>query len=170
MDKDEFDAIVARLNDVSGVISQLDPAVRAEAFTLLKPYVVGGDSPAGSVPEDTPLHANRGKALKQDAIDALLDEHASDTPVENGLLIAAILYAKHGKGPFAVKEFTALADEYSLAMPGQFHKSLGPVRRDDADIFRKVKNGWQITIAGEKWLKATYGVSQGSEPHLEGDK
>lgn len=165
MDEHQYKERVERLHEVNAVITKLDPAIRTEAFGLLKPYVTGGVvPPSGAKDEDggEPGGAGAAGAAGLD-VDELLDKHASDKPVENGLLIAAIFYSHYGKGPYAVKEFNQFANEHNLVMPDQFHKTIGPAKRDGDKIFRKVPDGWQITVHGENWLKSTYSVTRGNE-------
>jgi hypothetical protein len=160
MDKKGYDETVKRLRAVNQEVSKLDPAIRGEAWDLLKPYVIGAPVPS---------HGDGGTGARAPAkqprdldVRTLLDEHASDDgPIENGLLVAAILYGTYGDGPFEPKEFKAVGDEHRLLMP-IMHNFLPRTKRDEKKIFRKTRGGWVITLDGAKWLTATYGVKRGT--------
>jgi hypothetical protein len=173
LNEDQYKQTVERLRTVNGVIKQLDPALRAEAFEILRPYIsqtrADEARDEGAARKTTRRRARRnGEAGQQLGIDALLDEHAGDVAAQNGFLIAAIFYAQYGKGPYEVKEFRSFADEHRLLFPEQFNNQVGKAKRDGARVFRKVKDGWQITTHGEKWLGEIYSVSRGTQAKPDG--
>jgi hypothetical protein len=173
VNEDQYNQTVARLRTVNDVIKELDPALRAEALEILRPYIsqAGADDAAdeGEARETTTRakRSNREAGEKLD-IKALLDEHAGDVAAQNGFLIAAILYAQYGTGPYEVKELRRFADEHNLLFPEQFNNQVGKAKRDGQRVFRKVKDGWQITVHGEKWLRETYKVSRGTQAKPDG--
>jgi len=162
----EYKEVVERLRAVNEVIKDLEPAVQEAAVAILRPYLVGDGAPTPAARTDAgnqtpPAVTPTGSGID---IEALLDEHAGDSATENGFLVAAIFYAQYGKGPYEVKELKRFADEHALLFPEQFHKSVGKVKRDGANVFRKVTGGWQITTHGEKWMRKTFHVSRGTQP------
>jgi hypothetical protein len=65
MDETYFDERVKRLQQISAVVSTLDPAIRSEAFDMLKGYVTGED--VGTPPPKPRAASTRGnrKPTKQ---------------------------------------------------------------------------------------------------------
>ncbi len=168
MDQMQFETIADRLKRVDGVIRDLAPTLQAEAVRVLMPYVINDsaeeDGQVGTDASDNGDRRAAGPAVDEDRI---VETHASDVANDNAFLAAAILYSRYGKGPFAAKEFKQIGLEQSLVMPEQIHKTFGRVRKDGDRILRKVQEGWLITVAGEAWLRETYGVTRGSRPRAE---
>lgn len=175
MDKKTFDETAKRLKEANQVLAKLDPAIREDAWGVLKPYVTGrpgAASPGGARGGGGSGAGNGGGGSgggggEGPDIRALLDEHATDdNPTENGLLVAAILYATYGDGPYEPKELTAIGEEHRLRMP-ILHNFLPRTKREEKKVFRKTKGGWVITLDGAKWLQATYGVTRGTQEKPE---
>ncbi len=164
MDEGQYQETVKRLEAVNAVIKGLDPAVRDRALQILTPYVTGQPGGRGGGNSGGEGGDEEGGLVTDAAVDALLDAHKSDNASDNGLLIAAIFYSRYGKGPYEVKEFKRFGDQQDLLFPDQFHKTVGKRKTDEGNaIFRKVSNGWQITVNGEKWLRDTYKVGRGNQ-------
>jgi hypothetical protein len=169
MDDAEFEASVKRLKAVNKVIEGVDPAIRADAFKLLQTYVLGKSS--GGEDIDGAHNGRNGgpatQALDDESIQNLIDEHMSDVATENGILVTAIFYSMHGRGPFEVKELSGFAATHGVLFPDQFHKTVAKRKHDGNNIVRKVVGGYLITASGEAFLKQAYGVSRGTQPKPE---
>ena len=170
MDENAFDQTVERLKKANAVIDKLDPAIRSDAFALLRDYVVGGD--AGDRGRgrggggDPKVGQEKRAPLAPDATeDALVERYESDKDFENALLCLAIVYKRHGRGPYPNWDpLKNVASHYSLEIPKALHMTFKTLKRDDQIVLRKQADGWKITPSGEKWLKTTYGVGRGKEP------
>lgn len=164
MDQDAFADTVKRLHEADEVIKKLDPAIRAEAFGILKPYVTAG---ALTDDEDTFEEDEKPKRKKpagQLDLDALVEEHESDKDHENALLALAVYYARHGKGPFEMSALKDIADELKLTIPNRTDTFFKGHKRNGREVLRKQTDGWKIMPSGETWLKETYGVTKGKTP------
>lgn len=169
MDEQEYNQTVERLNEVNKVIEGLDASIRADAFKLLKPYVA-----AGAVTDDEDDTEEEGETPKKQTakrsaggsvdFDELIETHESDTDYENALLALAIVYARHGKGPYALSLIKGAADEFNLTIPARLDMTFKTLKRDEKEVLRKQADGWKVTPSGETWLKATYGVTRGKQP------
>lgn len=169
-----FEASVARLKAVNDVVKGLDPAIRAGAFELLQPYVLGDSRRGGRGEGDDAgggTHDGNGdiavQALDDEAIQGLIDEHMSDVATENGVLVTAIFYSLYGRGPFEVKELSGFATTHGVLFPEQFHKTVAKRKHDGNNIVRKIAGGYLVTASGEAHLKQTYGVSRGTQSKPE---
>lgn len=163
MDEHAFDQIVERLKKANAVIEKLDPAIRADAFELLRGYVAGGKvpPPEDDTSDDTDVDDVPGPDADEDE---LISKFESEKDHENALLALAIVLKRYGKGPFKLKVVRDVADELNLTIPERVDVTFNGLKRDDAEVFRKQAGGtWKIMPGGEKWLKKTYGVSRGKQ-------
>src|SRR5688572_13049981 len=101
MEKTTFNETAKRLQEVDGLIKKLDPAIRADAFALLKGYVTGGraadKSSTSTEKESTSSTGTKPERTSGELdVDALVEEHESDTDWENALLALAVYYARYG--------------------------------------------------------------------------
>jgi hypothetical protein len=184
MDETQFKERVKRLGEINSVISKLDPAIRGEAFDVLKPYVSDDDTgkatrkPRSAAPRGQGATAKKSPAKKPatprgpvvaepvEGEDELLEKHMSDADHENAMLAVAILYARHGRGPFQMSNITGVAKQYNLNTPARLDMFFKSAKRGEAKalVIRKQADGWKIMPGGEKWLKETYGVKMGRSP------
>jgi hypothetical protein len=165
MDEAALNEIVGRLKKVNGIISKLDPAIRAEAFELLAPYVAGGeateDEPAEGDGEGGAANRKRGVVIDYDM---LTEKFESDKDADNAMLSLAICLDRHGRGPFRMSQIKDVAQEFSLSVADRLDMTFKGAKRDGKDVLRKQSDGWKITPSGETWLKTTYGVTRGKKP------
>ena len=144
MDKGQFSQAVERLKQVNDVIEKLDPAIRADAFKLLSPYVGAGKI---QTPEDPPQDQPGDEDEKQpppgpDADeDELVERFESDTDSENALLALGIALKRYGRGPYALAAVKGVADALNLDVPKRLDKTFGGLKRDGNELFRKAV-GW----------------------------
>jgi hypothetical protein len=169
MDEPTYNDCVARLNSVNAVISKLDPAIRSDAFALLKPYVTDVTSGRGGEAmddEDDRDGAGTG-AVASGATDdeRLVEKFESDKEFENALLALAIFYGRHGRAQFTMATIRGIAREFNLDIPDRVDVTLSGMKREGNKLLRKQANGdFKVTPGGETWLKSTYGVTKGKQP------
>jgi hypothetical protein len=186
MDESSFKERVRRIQEINYVVSKLDPAIRGEAFEMLKGYVTGGDAdePSRKGRQQSATRATNGKqtgrsptkkvatpkgpivAEPVEGEDELLEKHLSDADHENAMLAVAILYARHGRGPFKIAHVAGVAKQYNLNVPARLDMFFKTAKRGDPKslVMRKLAEGWKIMPSGEAWLKDTYGVRMGRTP------
>jgi hypothetical protein len=179
--EEQFREQVTRLHAVNREIAKLDPAIRASAFALLEPYIAEVGN-IGLSAERKSASAGQ-KAARQSARprrqaselpvvsategeEALLEAHLSDADHENAMLALAILYSRHGRGPYQLAHISAVAKQFHLNVPVRLDMSFKKAKRGDQNalVLRRQADGWKIMPSGETWLKATYGVSLGRSP------
>ncbi len=183
MNETHFKESVKRIQEIDNVVSKLDPAIRGEAFALLKGYVTGDDATTrppngGQLPATGAIHTTqirkpppkkpappKGLAAVEpaDGEDELLEKHLSDADHENAMLAVAILYARHGRGPFKMVHITGVANQHNLNVPARLDMFFKSAKRGESKalVIRRVADGWKIMPGGEAWLKETYGVAMG---------
>lgn len=182
MDETQFNERVRRLEQINGVVSKLDPAIRGEAFDVLKAYV--SDDDRGKTRKAATGGGTNGTAARKsparkpatpkapvvakpvEGEEELLEANLSETDHENAMLVLAILYARHGRGPFQMVHITAVARQYNLNVPARLDMFFRSAKRGESKalVIRKMAEGWKIMPGGETWLKETYGVKMGRDP------
>ena len=105
MDRKAFTDLAKRLEEVNGVVEKLDPAIRQDAFSLLKPYIdavsvapSGGGKTAEIGSDSSPEEA----ALDLNDAELFFTTHEGGKPAENAYLAAAYLYGQYGASPFSL--------------------------------------------------------------------
>ena len=93
----------------------------------------------------------------------MVERYASDKDHENALLALAVYYARHGKGPLALKDIKTIGgDEMNLDLPNRLDRAFADMKRDGQLVMRKAADGtWKVMPSGEKWLRTAYGVTKG---------
>ncbi len=176
MDEAEFKEAAKRLEQVNAVVSRLDPAMRDEAWTILRGYVSGQTHEANPPDGKGPPKKGSPKASKKapkkpppsspppdSSEEELIERFESDVDAENLSLVLAIFYRRHGRGPVTTATLKMLAAGLDIDVPDRPDMTL---KRRKAHI-RKQGDGWKITPGGESWLKETYGVKRGKAPLSE---
>lgn len=186
MDEGHFKERAKRIQEINNVVSKLDPAIREEAFDMLKGYVTGEDvvTPPPKQGKASAAGGTSGTQTRRSPVkkpttpkspvvvepgeseDELLEKHLSDADHENAMLAVAILYARHGRGPFKIAHITGVAQQYNLNVPARLDMFFKSAKRGEpkALVIRKLADGWKIMPGGEAWLKETYGVKMGRRP------
>jgi hypothetical protein len=158
VDAARYKQLKKRILDVNVVVSTLDPAIRAQAFALMKPYLSsqpnGGDSE-----EKAKLAEQEREAAPLDA--AALTAPTDGTPAENIVLIAAHLYSKYGTEPFTVAEVKKLGDDFGLTVPNRVANSLKTAKHCGKKLFQKVGKHFRPTVHGEATFRSEYRVTGG---------
>src|SRR5579864_4214454 len=117
MESEEFNERVKKLEEVNKVITQLDPAIREQAFSLLKSYVTGSQAD-----EESPGNGKNGAEEEaQSSIDTddavgFFSKHPDGKPSDNALICVAYLYGQYGTSAFAVADLRAVGDSAGLTL------------------------------------------------------
>jgi|GEM_PF-1587636 len=165
MNKQQYEVAIERLKSVNQVIEGLDPAIRADAFKVLEPYVVGKPMPAGG---DNGIGSGNG--LVEDPPDdggqldksAYFEKYGSDRPGKNVLPIAGWIYARQGTDPFTAKQdIFDLAEEVGLVVSERPDKILRSAKDGSNKLFKSAGHGKLApTVTGETHLRKAYGVKK----------
>jgi hypothetical protein len=165
MDSQRFNERVKKLQELNKVITQLDPAIREQAFALLKSYVTGSQ-----VDEEVPDNGQNGAdEVTQSSVDtddaaAFFSKHPDGKPSDNALVCAAYLYGQYGAAPFSAADLRAVGDSAGLTLPERLDMTLRQARRENKALFQKVgKDQFKPTVHGEQFLKSAYSVKKGSK-------
>jgi len=159
LDDQAFKELVKRIQEANSVISKLDPAIRAEAFSLLKPYMTGH---SGRVSHAFDEKEKDKVATADENAEAFFSKHDAKTPAENALLVAAYLYSLDGSEPFSIDEIREIAKDAGITIPERVDMTLANAKREGKALFRRVgKGNFKATVHGETFFKTSYNVTKG---------
>jgi hypothetical protein len=167
MDSASFEDTVKRLKEVDAVVTKLDPAIRGDAFSLLKSYVTGGVVRA-EAPGRTPPGASNG-GVEAEAIDLtdaenFFTEHEGGKPAENAYLTVAYLYSQYGASPFSIDDVRAVANHAGLTLPERVDVTLAGAKKSGKQLFKRAGRGrLQPNVHGETYLRNTFDIARGTK-------
>jgi hypothetical protein len=157
MTPNQYEGRVERLNQVNDVISKLDPAIRVEAFALLKPSILGGATESH--------HADSGAGSDPTGPAELFGKHTDAKPAENAVLAAAYLFRKYGAVPFKASEVNDVAADVGVTVPDRCDKTLQMAARAGKSLFRALGSGtFKVTSNGAMYFKSEFGITPGKTP------
>lgn len=174
MAKDRIREVEAKLKQISQVVSELDPAIRAQAFELLArlyfPPLPGPQDARGGDKKELRQRGDSGsgKDLDHPGRDTLFTSFEHNKPADNVKLIVAWLYSQYGVFPITgslIKENAA-----SLTVPERPDMTMRNSKDDGKRLFRKKGAGFQLTVHGEELMKKTYSVKKGTKPVPQEDE
>ncbi len=161
MDEKTFKELAGRLKKASVVIEKLDPVIREDAWKMLRPFVRPDAKDSGSIRSENGGAGGEGPPPPDSSEDDLIEKFESEKEAENLYLTLAILYKRHGKGPFSLDVIRAAGTSLNLSLPERPDTTL---RNSTRKVVRKQGNGYKVQPGGEKWLKEKYGVAKGKQP------
>jgi hypothetical protein len=132
MDEKKYNETVERLTKVNKVIAGLDPAIRADAFGLLKGYVTGsgaavdggggGGGGAGGGGGGTPADTSSAEAFVR--------TQPLDKPSDAVYAIVAWWFSQYGSAPITRENIEALATQIGVTLPNRPDSTLAKAKKD----------------------------------------
>jgi hypothetical protein len=168
MDSKAYEEAVKRLGEVNGVITKLDPAIRQDAFSLLKPYIQSGNIVASQLTSERGNGGSNG-AEEDGAVDLSETEqffttHEGGKPSENAYLSVAYLYSQYGAQPFSLDDVREVANQAGLTLPDRVDVTLAGAKKSGKPLFKRAGRGkLQPNVHGETYLRNTYGIAKGNK-------
>lgn len=160
LDEKGFKELVKKLEEINAVIGKLDPAIRSEAFSLLKPYLGTGHALHGS-------SSSKGTAAHAEGVDdaeAFFTKHPEGKPADNAVLVAAYLYSQYGSQPFTVTEVREVAQEVGITIPAHPAMTFKQNQRKGKALFQHVGGDrFKPTVHGEAYFKTTLALKKGTK-------
>jgi hypothetical protein len=137
----------------------LDPAIREQAFELIKGYITAERD--GAAPSGSKVTRHKKTALGSDP-EAFFAQYNNGKPSENTRLIAAFFYREYGPVAFSISDVRRMASETGLAVPERMDMSLKTARAGGKSLFQAAGRGrYRPTVHGEAYMRDTYHVSRG---------
>lgn len=174
VEKHDFDQIVRKLREINAVIKDLDPAIREQAFALLRPYVDVERSKVAPIQMDRDETNGAGTTVNQPLISeeetaSFLSEHAVGKPADNVKAIGALIFSEFGTAQFTPADVIRIADETGVMVPDRVDVTLQGAAHNKNRLFTKVRSGiYKPTIHGQKYFQEFYGVTKGTRNMPQG--
>jgi hypothetical protein len=167
VDQTQFDERVSRIQKIGQIIEKLPIEIRAEAFGLLKVYVIENASSDDDAPE-----VDQDAASDVDASgSSLFSKHTHDKPADNVRLTVAYLFEQFGSEPFTVAEIESIAADVGITVPSRVDMTLRGATDDGKQLFVSAGRGkFKPTVHGEIYLKDTYKVKKGAQTRSKAGK
>jgi hypothetical protein len=188
MDDPTFDNIAERLRKVNELIETLDPAIRADAFLILRPYVAGNadqdsddetQSQQAARKKRQPKKRGTSPPSRQTAakpkrtavvVDASAEEFVRSQDISEPHLtvraIAAWWFSQYGSTAITNADLRAIADQIGVTLPQRPDMSLKrSANANGKPIFRSGGKGKLVPTAphGELYFQEEYGVKKGTK-------
>lgn len=159
MDETQYKERVNRLEEVNKIIEKLDPAIREQAFALLKPYITGLKHSAHDENEDGEAGGGASPSAEE-----FFSKHEHGKPADNAMLLAAYQYSQYGSAPFSIEEMKNLATDVGVTIPERLDMTYTAAKREGKSLFKKISKGnFKLTVHGEGYLKQTFQVTKGKK-------
>lgn len=163
-----YEDTIKRLQEINGVISKLDPAIRQDAFSLLKSYVAGQGLPAAGQVRQQGDNGSEGGGEDGDIdlsdAEQFFTTHEGGKPSENAYLCVAYLYSQYGAAPFSLEDVRAVANQAGLTLPDRVDVTLAGAKKSGKPLFKRAGRGkLQPNVHGETYLKTTFNVAKGTK-------
>lgn len=164
MASDKIKDATEKLLEINQIITKLDPAIRSSAFDILAPLIFEEEAEAGQKPGGG---QKKHKTINTADKEKFLSSFEHDRPKDNVLLIAAWLYSQYGVFPITKALMDEEASNAGQTVPERPDNTMRTAKQKGKNLFRQKNSGWQLTVAGEAYLKATYTVKKGNKPAPE---
>lgn len=162
MDDKTFKDRVSKLQEVNSVIAKLDPSIRAEAFLVLKDYVLGSKKGVHAAAEPQDDGGDNGSAPEMEDFFKTIDDKK---PSDNALAVAAYFFSQHGKVPISLQVVKDIAADAGIAVPDRIDMTLASAQKGGKKFFNKAGRGsFTPTVHGITYFKDTYNVRPGKKP------
>ncbi len=142
----------APLDELTRMISKLDPSTRSSVAKVLRLCLEMVASDAAGRTSARAVTA----AVTSTPRARIVRGQRGMTPGDNVLFCAAQLYQERGAAPVSVKDIKDRALQLGLTLPTTPSNTLRFVKQDERPMFTCNENGWELTRAGEKYMRETY--------------
>ena len=163
MDQKEFAQRAARLEKIAKVLEQLPSEIRADAFALLKEFVIDQD-PSKPAADGGSRQKEKSGGAETATQEAFFSKFNHDKAADNVRLIAAWHYGEYGTSPFTAEDVQKIADEVGVTVPNRIDMTLTSAKEKGKLLFTKAGRGqFKPTVHGEAALKAKYQIKKGTK-------
>lgn len=165
MNRATYEAMVGRLQEVNAVVETLDESIRADAFSILRPYVDGKS--AGKVKHEEE-DADTGDASEESVDTSSAEAFVRSQkdvrkPAEAAKAIAAWWFGEYGSAAIKKEDIKRIAGEIGVTIPGRPDNTLRALKSAGKPVYRVSKRGAFVPTAphGELFFQNEYKVKKG---------
>ena len=177
MSNDQFDGLLKQMPKIAKAVKAFESeAVQALAFQAMMVAIGNDGGTVGNRPDSPPPEQKRNSPNKSSPQHTTTEDLASffesfdhSKPAENVKLIVAWLYSLYGVFSITKADIQDLADSAGLTVAPRSDNTMRQAKAKGRALFTQQGNGWKLTLAGETYMKNTYGVKKGNKPRPKGD-
>jgi hypothetical protein len=166
LDKKAFTEIETRLLEVNKVVEKLDPTIKVTAFEFLKPYIVGETIKLPKHGDDSGGEAGAGDTGSSGDLAALVEKYGSvKKAADNAKVLTAWWFSQYGSAPFTIKWIKKTSKSTGVTIPKNPDMTFRQSKYNGKGVYNAVgkKGLFEITVAGETFLRTTYKVKKGTK-------
>lgn len=166
MDKKAFGEIETRLLEVNKVVEKLDSTIKVAAFEFLKPYIVGESIKLPKHEDGTGGGSDDDDTGSSGDLSGLVEKYGSiEKPADNARVLTAWWFSQYGSAPFSMKWIKKMGKSTGLTIPKKPAMTFRQAKSNKKDVYSAVgkKGLFEITVAGETFLRTTYKVKKGTK-------
>ena len=163
MSDDQVKELKKKLLEINQIVSELDPAIRVQAFEILAPHYFEERLPKKTIVEKRAEKTEKVEKISTEDEATFFSDFSHKKPSENIHLIVAWYFSQFGNFPITTKLLRQKASDVGLTIPERPDTTMRYAKKKGKNLYRKQGNGYLPTVYGEANLKEIYKVSKGTK-------
>lgn len=163
MSDEQIKEVKKKLLEINQIISELDPAIRVQAFEILAPHYFEERLPKKTIVEKKVEKIEKVEKISTEDEATFFSDFSHKRPFENVHLIVAWYFSQFGNFPITTKLLRQKANDVGLTIPERPDATMRNARKKGKNLYHKQGNGYAPTVYGEADLKEIYKVSKGTK-------
>jgi len=163
MSDDQVKELKKKLLEINQIVSELDPAIRVQAFEILAPHYFEERLPKKTIVEKRAEKTEKVEKIPTEDQATFFSDFSHKKPFENVHLIVAWYFSQFGLFPITTELLRQKAKDVGLTIPERPDTTMRNAKKKGKNLYRKQENGYLPTVYGEANLKEIYKVSKGTK-------
>lgn len=163
MSDDQVKELKKKLLEINQIVSELDPAIRVQAFEILAPHYFEERLPKKTIVEKRAEKTEKVEKIPTEDQATFFSDFSHKKPFENVHLIVAWYFSQFGLFPITTELLRQKAQDVGLTIPERPDTTMRYAKKKGKNLYRKQENGYLPTVYGEANLKEIYKVSKGTK-------
>jgi len=163
MSDEQVKEVKKKLLEINQIISELDPAIRVQAFEILAPHYFEERLPKKTIVEKKAEKTEKVEKISTEDEATFFSDFSHKKPFENVHLIVAWYFSQFSPFPITTELLRKKANDVGLTIPERPDTTMRYAKKKGKNLYRKQENGYLPTVYGEANLKEIYKVSKGNK-------
>ena len=163
MSDDQVKELKKKLLEINQIVSELDPAIRVQAFEILAPHYFEERLPKKTIVEKRAEKTEKVEKIPTEDQATFFSDFSHKKPFENVHLIVAWYFSQFGLFPITTELLRQKAQDVGLTIPERPDTTMRYAKKKGKNLYRQQENGYLPTVYGEANLKEIYKVSKGTK-------
>lgn len=163
MSDEQVKEVKKKLLEINQIISELDPAIRVQAFEILASHYFEEKLPKKTIREKRAEKTEKVEKISTEGEATFFNAFSHKKPSDNVHLIVAWYFSQFGNFPLTTELLRQKADDVGLTIPERPDSTMRSATKKGKNLYRKQGKGYQPTVHGEANLKKIYKVSKGTK-------